>query len=462
MDHTLYISHPDSVSLLYEKMHGQSSDEEEREFNNLPSLSEFISSAVDGVKQLLCTNSDSLSTKSGTSKTRRNLRKAQLIETVPRIRFAEEDYTAEAQNLDIFNPAAHSSKIFRMILPIGPKSIKHGPKKNIKIKLEESRKAAWEQQSAERLKRFSLNETFISSISEKISTQELKINNWTVGISFTQGKRKRMEDRHIAFSIKLNLNSQMYIASVFGIFDGHNGSAAAEFVKKNIGSVLKKKLEFFNQDQLSEAGIYKALKQCFIKLDAKFIEQKSGTTAIVIIILNDTIWCCCVGDSRAVLIDKFGQATQASEDANPLIPFYRNKIENAGGGIVEVYSLTEGKKNILTHRVHTGKPTLNMARSIGDHNFATHNLTGQRCIVPTPRTTNFSLKKYEDGRIILGSDGFWDVISTNQLADVIKRLSSIGQGDALNTSYCLVNGALVAKSKDNITVMVIQEHVDEF
>jgi hypothetical protein len=78
---------------------------------------------------------------------------------------------------------------------------------------------------------------------EKSDSETLTIGDYEVGVFHAQGKREAQEDRHLATSLSLKLqNKETYPIELFGIFDGHGGWEASEYVSKNLQSELEKQL----------------------------------------------------------------------------------------------------------------------------------------------------------------------------------------------------------------------------
>lgn len=70
----------------------------------------------------------------------------------------------------------------------------------------------------------------------------------------------------------------------FQVFDGHGGTDAASFIRKNI-------LQFITEDSHFPDGVKRALKNAFVKADhaladAKNLDQSSGTTALIALVLG--------------------------------------------------------------------------------------------------------------------------------------------------------------------------------
>lgn len=91
--------------------------------------------------------------------------------------------------------------------------------------------------------------------------------------------------------------------AVFGIFDGHNGSAAAIYSKENLlNDILSAIPPRLKRDEWL-AALPRAMVAGFMKTDKEFQarEQTSGTTVTIVVVDGWTITVASVGDSRCVL-----------------------------------------------------------------------------------------------------------------------------------------------------------------
>ncbi|CAJ1972677.1 unnamed protein product, partial [Sphenostylis stenocarpa] len=106
------------------------------------------------------------------------------------------------------------------------------------------------------------------------------------------------------------------IYSVFGLFDGHNGTAAAIYTKENLlNNVLSAIPPDLNRDEWL-AALPRALVAGFVKTDKDFQVkgQKSGTTVTFVIIEGWVVTVASVGDSRCVLESSDGEIYYLSAD----------------------------------------------------------------------------------------------------------------------------------------------------
>lgn len=176
-------------------------------------------------------------------------------------------------------------------------------------------------------------------------------------------------------------------------------------------------------------------------------EPISGSTAVMLLLRMDetgvTLYCANVGDSRAVL-SRGGTAIALSYDHKPSRPDERARIEAAGGTVIK-------------DRLHG---ILAVSRAFGD---AEHKMAkGMECwgkqfssdpLSAEPETTLEPLQP-EDEFVVLGCDGLWDVISSQQVVNFVrKRL--LCHGDVARASRELVSRAIALGSVDNVSAVVV-------
>lgn len=149
-----------------------------------------------------------------------------------------------------------------------------------------------------------------------------------VGSSSMQGWRVNMEDSHTHI---LSLPDDPS-AAFFAVYDGHGGSKIAEYAGKHLHKFITK------QEQYQEGNIEEAMKQAFLEIDSVMLEEdelrheESGTTAVVVLVKEDKVYCGNVGDSRAVACVG-GRAEPLSKDHKPSNMIEYQRIIAAGGWV---------------------------------------------------------------------------------------------------------------------------------
>eukprot|EP00105_Crassostrea_gigas_P006910 XP_011420984.1 PREDICTED: probable protein phosphatase 2C T23F11.1 [Crassostrea gigas] len=169
------------------------------------------------------------------------------------------------------------------------------------------------------------------TLSEPVTSKETSScqNNFVkVGSSCMQGWRITMEDAHIHLLSLPNDKDTCF----FGVFDGHGGSKVAQYA----GEHLYKKV--ITRPEYSEGRIADALKYGFLDLDEEMLkdndmkDELAGTTANVVLLKGNRIFCGNVGDSRCVASVR-GQVEQLSFDHKPGNETETKRIISAGGWV---------------------------------------------------------------------------------------------------------------------------------
>lgn len=269
--------------------------------------------------------------------------------------------------------------------------------------------------------------------------------NHNCGVCAWQGPRAHMEDRYCLVG-RLGNNGN---TSFYGVFDGHGGTAAAEFCCENMHKYIVNPCEEEEKkedgSQINFESYENSLKHAFLQTDAEFSKTPrqvhgrdllSGTTAVTVVVKDSTLYVANVGDSRAVLVcsttgessengDEF-EAKQLTKDHKPNNEKEKRRIEKAGGTVQD-----ERVQGILS-----------MSRAIGDQML-------KQYISSEPDVMKHTLDA-KVTHLILGTDGLWDFISNDEASKIVKKSSS-----AQDAAEKLVGAAIKACSNDNITALVV-------
>ncbi|CAO2834200.1 unnamed protein product [Amaranthus hypochondriacus] len=203
--------------------------------------------------------------------------------------------------------------------------------------------------------------------------------------------------------------------SVFGLFDGHNGTAAAIYAKEHLlSNVLGAIPTDLNRDDWV-AALPRALVAGFVKTDKDFLEkgQASGTTVTFAIIEGWSITVASVGDSRCILESAEGEIFCLSADHRlESNESERERVTACGGEVGRLN--TGGGTEIGPLRCWPGG--LCLSRSIGDKDVG-------EFIVPVPYVKQVRLST-AGGRLIIASDGVWDILSFESALDCSRTMSA--------------------------------------
>ncbi|GAB4839374.1 hypothetical protein Ancab_028899 [Ancistrocladus abbreviatus] len=229
--------------------------------------------------------------------------------------------------------------------------------------------------------------------------------------------------------------------SVFGLFDGHNGSAAAIYTKENLlNNILTAVPSDLSRDEWI-AALPRALVAGFVKTDKDFLQkgQASGTTVTFVIIEGWVITVASVGDSCSILESAEGDIYCLSADHRLESNVEERERVTASGGEVGRLN-TGGGTEIGPLRCWPGG--LCLSRSIGDRDVG-------EFIVPVPYVKQVKLST-AGGRLIISSDGVWDVLSFEAAFDCCRGMS------AQSAAAQVVKEAVQVKGlRDDTTCIVV-------
>ncbi|KAG6554867.1 hypothetical protein Mapa_003450 [Marchantia paleacea] len=272
-----------------------------------------------------------------------------------------------------------------------------------------------------------------------------------------QGSRPAMEDTHLridnlvtwhaesSHTSEASLSSREGPGAFYGVFDGHGGKEAADYVRENL-------LINFLEDSSYPNSLSEAVKNAFYKTDValnnEFIRHQEwtcGTTALTAIISGRNLLVANAGDCRAVL-SKRGKAVPMSRDHKPCCAMERSRIEAVGGYVYDGY--LNGQ--------------LAVARALGDWHMTElkefRNEIPGRSFFDGPLSGEPELQQAvltdEDEFMIIGCDGLWDVFTSQNAIDFARK-SLQAHNDPERCSKELVKEALVRNTSDNLTVVTV-------
>lgn len=296
------------------------------------------------------------------------------------------------------------------------------------------------------------------------------------GMMSVVGRQREMEDE---VSVRTNLCrpeiNGFRPVHFFGVFDGHGGRHVSALCKENMHSIMEEELMRVKVigDESNGGELWRtAINRCFERMDEMAMRlclcgglvtssnicrcdpQLSfmGSTAVVSLLTKEHIFVANCGDSRAVLC-RNGMPIPLSVDHKPDREDERRRIEGCGGRIM----FADGARV---------EGLLAMSRAIGDRLL-------KQWVTSEPE---ISITRREEGDecLILGSDGLWDVMSSELACKIVHECFSQNgsvapriegdegaMGDALYSSRSdsaatlLIRLALGRRSTDNISVIVI-------
>ena len=296
----------------------------------------------------------------------------------------------------------------------------------------------------------------------------------------------------VCSNIKKPFNSKSRIwpkMSYFAIFDGHGGDKCSIFLKENLLNYIIEDKNFPIDIKLSlQSSIERAeneFNKKYLNLkpdDLKNLNEKtdfSGSCALICLIVDNKIYLCNIGDSRAIMSmengSKFRPLTIDHKPNNP--KEYERIIKNGGKVYIDNDEPIRDENKIkfisndkefdnyvndeVIYRIYPSD--LSVSRTIGDPKAKLKNLGGfNNQIIFNPEIFTFDNSNSCDF-IILGCDGIFDNLKNNEIIDcawfIIQNTDKDRKNDinlvTLDICNMVIKNAMDKMSGDNLSVIVI-------
>lgn len=228
----------------------------------------------------------------------------------------------------------------------------------------------------------------------------------------------------------------------FGLYDGHGGKDVSSFVARTLHThlgALNNTRNIATEATTVENVIQDAFKSTQKNIPHTIAECQ-GSTAVVALIHNNSLFIAHIGDSRAILASG-NTVTLASSDHKPDRPDEIERIEKIGGKVVGGFPF--GVARVANKRVGG----LAVSRAFGDKSYEPY-------VIQTPEIVTKKLDR-TDSFLILACDGVWDVINNQEAVNIINNSLTTAPGNYKQAARILRNTAFGKGSTDNISVMVI-------
>ncbi|KAL5982853.1 hypothetical protein ACLOJK_016931 [Asimina triloba] len=214
----------------------------------------------------------------------------------------------------------------------------------------------------------------------------------------------------------------------FGVFDGHGGRAAVDYVMEKLGPNI---LTAVGKLEKSEDQVQEAIKAGYLTTDKEFLSKGagSGVCAATVLVKDGELHAANAGDCRVVL-SRNGVAEALTRDHRPENEDERHRIETSGG-YVNCYN-----------GVWRVQGSLAISRAIGDVHL-------KDWIISEPEINKLRLTA-DCEFLIMASDGLWDKVSNQEAVDAVMR-----HKNSVESCKALVDISSSRGSKDDITVMVV-------
>lgn len=284
---------------------------------------------------------------------------------------------------------------------------------------------------------------------EELLPSDSSGGNERYGWAVAQGPRPGMED---AVEVIANFDDSPP-TELYAVYDGHSGTAAVEFVKRSLPSVIRSH-EHFRE---TESGFHAALQASFATADVLLLEHlrqnapqapvadqhgsyilSSGCVGTVVLVRGAALHVANLGDCRALLCEDgvmrdLTKDHRAGEDGDAA---ERERLRAMG---VEV-----SNDGYLHGRI-------SVSRAFGDWAWA----AGEKCrgLICQPDVCEFPLTADAEF-LAMGSDGIFEKMTTKEAGQIVRRKLR-ATGDAKLAAEDLVQSALKRNGSDNLSAVVV-------
>ncbi len=176
-----------------------------------------------------------------------------------------------------------------------------------------------------------------------------------------------------------------------------------------------------------------------LSIDAKLMQDASGSTALVCFVEDRHILCANAGDSRCIIVLENGDVVPMSVDHKPTRHDERVRILSA-------------RHRVMMERVDGN---LAVSRGLGDYSFKdqAHLDWSAQAVTAKPEIQVYS-RTDRDLFLVMACDGIWDVITSEQAGSFLVFEHNQGVRDVKALAENLVRYCYSRGSLDNMSVII--------
>ncbi|XP_032819598.1 protein phosphatase 1B-like isoform X1 [Petromyzon marinus] len=271
-------------------------------------------------------------------------------------------------------------------------------------------------------------------------------NGMCYALSSMQGWRVEMEDAHAAV---LGLPRGLKSWSFYAVFDGHAGSRVATYCSEHLLERITNTKPFQLLVPPAEPGVddvKQGIRTGFLEIDEHMRTMsdikngldRSGTTAVSVMVSPRHLYFINCGDSRAVLY-RDGGVHFFTEDHKPCNPREKERIQNAGG-------------SVMIQRVNG---SLAVSRALGDFDYKSVDGKGPTEQLVSPEPEVYEVERSDkDEFMVLACDGIWDVMSNEELGQFLRSRLLLSN-DLEKVCSQVLDTCLHKGSRDNMSIVLV-------
>lgn len=191
---------------------------------------------------------------------------------------------------------------------------------------------------------------------------------------------------------------------MYAVFDGHGGSATANYLRDYLDHYLALAFTGINPDDPEQ--VKKALNATFLTVDKKMLDLEffDGSTAAIVLVTPRHIYLVSTGDSRAIIYS-YGILLGQSQDSKPGNTNERMRITQLGGNVYGNPPRVMGR--------------LAVSRAFGDFDLkikrGSDDYDPEGFVSVIPQIDVFI--RPDNAYLLVASDGLWDVVNSSEAAE---------------------------------------------
>ena len=241
--------------------------------------------------------------------------------------------------------------------------------------------------------------------------------------------------------------------SYMALFDGHGGNTCSNFLRDNLHNYIIKNENLLKDTEKSIIESFEKAEDDFINNIAIKENDKSGSCALVCLIIDNNLYIANCGDSHAIISINSGKEIKLLNSIHrPNNIKEKERIIKNGGSIYIRNSIM---------RIIPGR--LSVSRAFGDKDAKLNDYgENNNILICTPEVVNINLRNQKVDFLIMGCDGIFEYLTNEDCVSLawkimkenIKNYNNFHQmnGDIVDL---IIKSALKRNSIDNVTVLFV-------